>query len=73
MAKASIDYSHLTADERVELAEELWDSIAGMQDSLALTQAQAAEIDRRMECYRHDGNPGMPWADALRKIEDSNR
>jgi putative addiction module component (TIGR02574 family) len=73
MAKTRFDYSDLNADERVELAEELWDSIAGMQDTLSLTSSQAEELDRRLESYRRDGDPGTPWMEALRKIEDSNR
>lgn len=73
MAKTRFDYSDLNADERVELAEELWDSIAGMQDTLSLTPSQAEELDRRLESYRRDSDPGTPWMEALRKIEDSNR
>lgn len=69
MAKPLFDFSNLNADERVQLAEDLWDSLADLQDGLPLTDAQAEELDRRIEAYRADGNPGTPWREALRKIE----
>ena len=37
MSRTTFDFSHLTADERVDLAEELSDSLAQMQDALPLT------------------------------------
>jgi putative addiction module component (TIGR02574 family) len=69
MAKPLFDFSNLNADQRVQLAEDLWDSLAELQDGFPLTDAQAEELDRRLEVYRSDGNPGTPWREALRKIE----
>lgn len=71
MARPLFDYSHLSTDERIELAEELWDSLAEAPDAVPLTTAQAEELDRRLEAYRKDQNPGLPWAEVLRKIEES--
>ena len=69
MAKPLFDFSTLSADERVQLAEDLWDSLADLEAKVPLTDAQAEELDRRLEAYRNDGNPGIPWREALRKIE----
>jgi putative addiction module component (TIGR02574 family) len=71
MSRARFDFSHLTVDERVELAEELWASVAEVQAALPLTAAQAEELDRRVEEYRQDRNPGTPWREVLKKIEES--
>jgi len=49
----------LPVDERIKLVEELWDSIAADQKALALTPAQKAELDRRLDAYETDGNPGQ--------------
>lgn len=71
MPGTKFDFSHLTAAERVELAEELWDSLAEIQGPLPLTEPQAEELDRRLAEYREDRDPGTPWAEAMSKIDES--
>jgi len=68
MARPLLDLSYLSPDEKVQLAEELWDSLA--EGELELTEAQGQELDRRLDAYRSDGDPGTPWAEALRSIEE---
>lgn len=41
-----IDFNHLSTEQRLDLIDELWGSLD--IDSLPLTAAQAAEIDRRL-------------------------
>lgn len=59
MSRTKFDFSHLTADERVELAEELWDSLAEIQGALPLTGPQQEELDRRLADYQEDQGPGL--------------
>jgi putative addiction module component (TIGR02574 family) len=42
-----------------------------LRNAIPLTAEQAEELDRRLEAYRKDENPGLPWAEVLRKIEES--
>ena len=60
----------LSADDRAELAIALWESLSDSEreTDLALTDAQAAEIDRRWA--EHLANPGsaVPWAEVRRKL-----
>ena len=49
----------MSIDERIELAEALWDSIPAETDSL--TVAQRAELDRRLADYYRDPNAGETW------------
>jgi putative addiction module component (TIGR02574 family) len=52
----------LSPEERIQLAEDLWDSIA--QDELPpLTDAQKKEIDRRIEEHERDPSTALPWED----------
>ena len=69
MTKPTIDIAAMTAHERLELAEELWNSLAADPDALPLSNEQAAELDRRVAAYRSDRDPGRPWAEVLAEIE----
>lgn len=51
----SLGIDRLGIDERLALVEELWDSIAADSASVPLTDAQTAELDRRLA--DHEANP----------------
>ena len=58
----------LPLDERIKLVEDLWDSIAAEQGALPLTDAQKAELDRRLEAYARDGDKGVPAFEAIEAL-----
>lgn len=66
--KQTFDYSHLTPTERLELAQELWDSVDAAQVDWPLTQAQRNELDRRLEEYERDPDGGETWEDVRDEI-----
>jgi putative addiction module component (TIGR02574 family) len=48
--------------ERIQLVEDIWDSIAQVPDAIELSEAQRLELDKRLDAYRRDlsqGRPGM--------------
>jgi putative addiction module component (TIGR02574 family) len=58
----------LPVDERIQLVEDLWDSIAVDQSSLPLTKDQKLELDKRLQAFELDGNPGRLAADVIKDI-----
>jgi putative addiction module component (TIGR02574 family) len=58
----------LPLDERIRLVEDLWDSIASNQNALPLTPEQQVELDRRLDAYEADGDPGRPAEDVITEI-----
>ena len=58
----------LSLDERLQLVEDIWDSIAAEQGVLPVTPEQREELDRRLKAYRLDGNRGIPALEAIEKI-----
>lgn len=48
----TIDFSHLSPEERLDLIGEIWDSLEA--EHVPLTPAQAAEIDRRLDTADED-------------------
>lgn len=58
----------LPINERIQLVEDLWDSIAVDQSSLPLTEEQKVELDKRLEAYELDRNPGRLASDVIKDI-----
>jgi putative addiction module component (TIGR02574 family) len=60
----------LSADDRAELAMALWESLSDSEreTELALTDAQAAEIDRRWAEHLANPESGVPWPEVRRKL-----
>lgn len=67
MSAPKLDYSRLSAPERLRLVEELWDSLT--PDQVPLTSAQAEELDRREAIHNTAPGRGQPWREALDEIE----
>ncbi|MCL4791743.1 MAG: addiction module protein [Gammaproteobacteria bacterium] len=62
------DLRNLPLDERIRLAEDLWDSIASDQKALPLTPEQKAELDRRLDIYEADRDAGRPADEVIADI-----
>ena len=61
MVKPIMDFSRLTVAERIQLAEDLCHSLAEAPEVLAMTDAQRAELDRRLEAHRTDPDAAISW------------
>ncbi|WP_114418586.1 addiction module protein [Marinospirillum perlucidum] len=64
------ELKELPLPERVQLVEDLWDSIAEEQHSLGLTTAQKAELDKRLSALEQSvdqGRDAFEFMDELRK------
>jgi putative addiction module component (TIGR02574 family) len=57
----AFDFSKLSIAERIQLAEDLWQSIPEEGADVPLTDAQKAELDRRLDGLEHNPDAGDPW------------
>jgi len=56
----AIDVQQLSREERLELIEQLWDSLSDEErDSLPLTAEQEQELDRRLDTLEREGPVGV--------------
>ena len=69
MRTTDLDISKLSLAERMQLAEDLWDSVAAETGELPLTEAQAAELDRRLAALERDPEAGESWQVVRARIE----
>ena len=61
----------LSVSERIQLVEEIWDSIAAHPESLPVTEAQKAELDRRLADYRANPGQGRTWEEVRDSLDES--
>lgn len=58
----------LSVAERIQLVEDLWDSIAADPDAFPLTEAQKAELDRRLAEHEADPDSAIPWEEVRERL-----
>lgn len=51
----------LSISERIQLVEDIWDSIARVPEAVQLSEEQKVELDRRLDDYHADPAKGSPW------------
>jgi putative addiction module component (TIGR02574 family) len=73
MSKRGLDIASLTPEERLDLLEELWDSLAATPEAIPLAGTQRAELDRRLDDLECEGPVGIPWDEVLGRIRGCGR
>lgn len=73
MKRTPIDIDSLSVSERIQLAEDLWDSIAVADADIPLTPAQVEELDRRLDDLERDPDAGASWEDARARLGERIR
>lgn len=64
----TINIATLSPDERLELLEQLWDSLSA--EAIPMTDAQTEELDRRLDDLDREGPIGIPWNEVLDRIRN---
>ena len=57
----TIDIAQISVAERIQLAEDLWDSILENPEMLPVTDAQRQELDARLQKYRQTPEAESSW------------
>lgn len=63
-----IDIATLTPDERLELIEQLWNSLSSTPDEVPFSNAHREELDRRLDELEREGPTGIPAEDVLSRL-----
>ena len=67
----SVDLSkilELPVEERIELVQSIWDSVAAVPEAVQLTTEQRAELEDRVRDYRENPDNGSPWPEVRERI-----
>jgi len=65
------DLLNLPLPQRLELVQNLWDSIAAEQQGPAATLQEQRLVAERLEAFRLDGNPGEDGLMVLAELEQA--
>ena len=70
MSQSSLppDIRHLPVPDRVQLVEQIWNSIVEDEKSFELTPAQKMELDRRLAADKADPKRGSPWEEVRKRL-----
>jgi putative addiction module component (TIGR02574 family) len=68
MSKPALNIDSLNPEERLQMIEELWNSLSEQPENVPLTDAQRKELDRRLDDLERCGPVGIPWEEVLKQI-----
>ncbi|HEX8280504.1 MAG TPA: addiction module protein [Chthoniobacterales bacterium] len=68
MSQSLQDLRRLPIQQRIQLVEDLWDSIAEDAAAIHLSNEQIAELDRRLDALEAQPESGTPWHIARERI-----
>jgi len=64
----SVELTQISTAERIQLAEDLWDSILLTPEALAITEPQKQELDHRLEQYRENHDTDASWQNVRERL-----
>jgi putative addiction module component (TIGR02574 family) len=64
------DVLSLSVPERIQLVEDIWDTVAEIPEEVVLTDEQKTEIDRRLDAYHQNPDEGSPWGMVRERIRN---
>ena len=74
MSQTRHDFLDLSVAERIQLAEDLWDSIATENpEAAALTPTQLQEIQIRLDAHEQDPSSAVPWTQVRSELFEPKR
>jgi putative addiction module component (TIGR02574 family) len=59
--KSLAEVLEMPVNERLQLLEVIWDSLAETPEAVPLTDEMRAELDRRLDAYYRDRSSAKPW------------
>ena len=73
MARPAIELEKLGVEERLDLIEEIWNSLTSDPGQIPVPEAHNAELDRRLDQIEAGDDAGIPWEEVLNQIRNRLR
>lgn len=73
MTRPAVNLDDLSPEEQMDLLEKIWDRLSQDPAGIPLSEAQRAELDRRLDALEDDiraGRPvGRPWSEVRERLK----
>ncbi len=69
MSSVLKDVLSLSVADRLELLEEIWDSLAATPEAIPVTDAQRKELARRRRAHARNPSAAKSWDEVRAKLE----
>jgi putative addiction module component (TIGR02574 family) len=66
--QTATDTLNLSIPERIQLVEDIWDTIAAEADQVELTEEEKKVVDERLKMYHQNPKLGSQWEDIFKRI-----
>ena len=61
----------LNIAERIQLVEDIWDSISTTTQKTDLTESQKTELDNRLETFQQNPKSGATWEQVKQRLQNN--
>ena len=68
MVRPAIDIKNLGVDERLDLIEEIWDSLGGDPGQIPVPDSHKTVLDERLDGIAAGDDAGIPWDEVLNQV-----
>ena len=62
------DIAGIPLQRRIQLVEDIWDSIAEMPEAVEIPAWHKKELEKRLEAYHANPDEGSPWQEVKKRI-----
>ncbi len=69
-ANALAEIAQLSVAERIQLAEDIWETLVAAPDAIPLPDTQRPELDRRLQAYQDNPQTGASWQDVQQRVRE---
>ncbi len=63
----------LSVAEKIQIVEDIWDSIRQKPEELTLSEAEKSELDKRLESYEQNPYEGIEWETLKKNLSLENK
>jgi putative addiction module component (TIGR02574 family) len=64
----ALGLDQLSIADRLQLIEELWQSIEAKPEAVPITEAQKQDLQRRLDAHRDNPKAGSPWEEVKARL-----
>jgi putative addiction module component (TIGR02574 family) len=62
------EIAEMPIQQRIQLVEDIWDSIAAMPEAVPVPEWHKQELEKRLEAYHANPHEGSPWQEVKQRI-----